>query len=199
MPRLPLHCTVAVLCCNVVKSRGVRGWMPSSRQFANSAIEEADLRPRQTFDRETSSQKGSRGRVPSTSKWNRSEAKYCVGCRTRQKERKQKSLQQRESTWPPRYSHYCFTHSVAQIATGAASEPKTSKDLPTAPWSQASAGFRSLVSHRRHELANASDTEVRLTSTIDAAPTFGHGRAQLHLSLSSGLLFLYLDLVLLTG
>ena len=40
---------------------------------------------------------------------------------------------------------------------------------------------------------------VRLTSTIDAAPTFGHGRARLHLSLSSGLLFLSLELVLLTG
>ena len=81
----------------------------------------------------------------------------------------------------------------------ASHEPKMSKDLPTAPWSQASAGFRSLVSHRRHELENASDTEVRLTSTIDAALTFGHGRTQLHLSLSSGLLFLSFEFVLLTG
>ena len=171
MPHSPLRCTMAVLCCNVApKSRGVRGWVPGNRQFVDPAIEKADLRPRRTFDGERSSKRCSRERVPSTSRWRRLGAKYCVGCRTRQKERKQRFRQQRESTWPPRYSHYCFTHSVAQNAIGATSEPITSKDLPTVSFCLADLGY---FRHGHSGSCSAHDQWV----VIRPCPVLFHGPA----------------------
>ena len=106
MPRSSLRCTLAVLCRNLGRPRGVRGPLLGHRQFADPVLEKAYLRPRQNSyglgcDREPSRERGSRRLLPSTSTSNRAQAKYCVGCRTRQKERKQQLRQQRDSTWPP--------------------------------------------------------------------------------------------------
>ena len=104
MPRL--RCTLAILCRNLGRPRGVRGPLLGHRQFADPVLEKAYLQPRQNSyglgcDREPSRERGSRRLGPSTSTSNRAQAKYCVGCRTRQKERKQQLRQQRDSTWPP--------------------------------------------------------------------------------------------------
>ena len=106
MPRSSLRCTLVVLCRNLGRPRGVRGPLLGHRQFADPVLEKAYLQPRQNSyglacDREPSRERGSRRLVPSTSTSNRAQAKYCVGCRTRQKERKQQLRQQRDSTWPP--------------------------------------------------------------------------------------------------
>ena len=106
MPRSSLRCTLAVLCRNLGRPRGVRGPLLGRRQFADRVLEKAYLQPRQNSyglgcDREPSRERGSRRLLPSTSTSNRAQAKYCVGCRTRQKERKQQLLQQTNSTWPP--------------------------------------------------------------------------------------------------
>lgn len=135
MPRSSLRCTLAVLWRNVARPRGVRGPLSGHWQFADPALEEAYLRPRQTSygvgcDREPSREKGNRRLAPSTSTSNRAQAKYCVGCRTRQKGRKQQLRQQRDSTWPPTQS-LLLAHRCRKSATGAAIEPKTSKNLPT--------------------------------------------------------------------
>ena len=105
-PRSSVRCTLARLCRSAVRSRGVRGPQPSHRQFADPALEEAYLRPTQTSyglgcDREPSRERGNRRLTPSTSASNKAQAKYCVGCRTRQKERKRQPRQQRDSMWPP--------------------------------------------------------------------------------------------------
>ena len=104
-PRSSLLRTLARPCRNVGRSRRVRGLLPGQRQFADP-LEEAYLRPMQTScglgcDREPSREKGSRRLMLSTSTSNRAQANYRVGCRTRQKERKQQPRQQRNSTWPP--------------------------------------------------------------------------------------------------
>src|SRR5262245_55832244 len=106
MPRSSLRCTLAVLCRNLGRARGVRGPLLGHRQFADPVLEKAYLQPRQNSyglgcDPEPSRERGSRRLMPSTSKSNRAQAKYYLGCRTRQKERKQQLRQQTDSTWPP--------------------------------------------------------------------------------------------------
>ena len=135
MPRSSVSCTLAVLCRNVGRSRDVRAPLPGHRQFADPAREKAYLRTRQTShglgcDREPSRERGSRRRVPSTSTSNRAQAKYCVGCRTRQKERKQQPRQPRDSMGPPTSVVIALRIGGAK-PTGATIEPKTSKNLPT--------------------------------------------------------------------
>jgi hypothetical protein len=130
MPRSSLRCTLAVLSRNVGRSRVARGQLPGHRQFADPPLEEAYLRPRQTSygvgcDREPSRERGSRRLVPSTSTSNKVQATYCVGCRTRQKERKQRPRQQKDSNWPPQ--PLLLAQSVAQSATGAPIEGKRVK------------------------------------------------------------------------
>src|SRR6476659_8773039 len=133
MPRSSLRCTLAVLCRNLGRPRGVRGPLPGHRQFADPVLEKAYLQPRQNSyglgcDREPSRERGSRRLVPSTSTSNRAQAKYCVGCRMRQKERKQ-LRQQRDSTWPPT-SVVIACASVAQARPAPRLSRKRVKNLP---------------------------------------------------------------------
>jgi hypothetical protein len=69
-------------------------------------------------DREPSRGRGSLRLVPSTSTSNRAQAKYCVGCRTRQKERKQQPRQQKTQRGPPPQS-LVLAHRWHKSATGA--------------------------------------------------------------------------------
>ena len=169
MPRSTLCCTLAVLCRNV---GGVRGPLPGHRQFAGSPLEEAYLRPRQTSyglgcDREPSRERGSRSLVPSTSTSNRAQAKYRVGCRTRQRERKQQPRPQRDSTWPPTSVVIALRIGGAK-ARPAAIKPKTSENLPTGGFCPGG-GLGFTLAHRtRVSLRGRARFESRCFSAKDS-------------------------------
>src|SRR6185503_6861561 len=134
MPRSPLRCTLAVLSCNVVKSRGVRGGMPGHRQFADPAIEEAHLRPRQTSyglgcDRELPREKRSRGLVTSTSTSNRALASTALAAG-----RDKKPPTAKRANVTPHLTCYRFAHSAAQDAPGAAISRKRVRICLPAVW-----------------------------------------------------------------
>jgi hypothetical protein len=122
-----LHCTLSR---NVGRSRVVRGPLPGHRQFADPPLEKVYLRPRQIShvlgcDREPSREGGSL--MLSTSTANRMQTNCCVGCRTRQKEQKQQPAKRLNVA--PHARSLLLAHLAAQSATGAAIEPKTSKNL----------------------------------------------------------------------
>src|SRR6516165_780111 len=147
MRRSSLRCT---LCRNVGMSRVLRGPLRGHWQFADLLLEEAYLRPKQTSygfgcDRGPSRERNSRRLMLSTSTSNRAQANCRVGCRTRQKERKQQPRQQRDSSGPPPQSLFLR---IGGAKRGSAIEPKTSKNLPTV-----FAGRPGLLQHGQSDIA----------------------------------------------